>query len=217
MPGPACRETSAKRPLRRVAVKEFALGVAGFGLQLLDFRIDVAVADQNVGPAVVVEIEEAAAPAEKLRVRAEAGGEGGVFEGAAAEIVIERRSVAGEIGFHEVEIAIEIIIGGGNAHARLRFAVGTEGAAGFDGDVLESSVLLVVVERAGGGIVGDIDIGPAVVVEVGGENAQAVGAVGAQDSRGLADVGKRAVAVIVVENILAALKAGRAAGTITPL
>ena len=39
-------------------------------------------------------------------------------------IVIERRRVAGEICFHDVEIAVEIVIGGGNAHARLRLAIG---------------------------------------------------------------------------------------------
>ena len=64
----------------QVVVEQFSLRISGFGLQLLDLGIDVAVADQDVGPSVVIEIEEAAAPAEKLRMRTEAGGEGGVFE-----------------------------------------------------------------------------------------------------------------------------------------
>ena len=66
--------TNLERNIREVAVAEvaieqLALTVSGFGFQLLDFGIDVAVADQNVGPAVVVVIEEAAAPAQKLGVR----------------------------------------------------------------------------------------------------------------------------------------------------
>src|SRR5213593_2088905 len=63
-----------------IFVEQLLLRVAGFGLELLDFGIDMAVADENVRPAVVVHIEEAAAPAEILRVRAEAGGKSGVLE-----------------------------------------------------------------------------------------------------------------------------------------
>src|SRR5260370_30908015 len=75
-------------PVTQVAIEKFALGVSGLGLQLFDLGIDVAVADQDVGPAVVVEIEKAAAPAEIFGGEAESGGEGGVLEAAAAEMVI---------------------------------------------------------------------------------------------------------------------------------
>ena len=57
------------------------------------------VADQNVGPAVIVEIEKPAAPAQELRVRAQACGECCVFESGLAKIVIERRRVSREVGF----------------------------------------------------------------------------------------------------------------------
>ncbi len=80
MPGPACNETSANWPLCRLLIEQFALRISGFGFQLLDLGIDMAVADQNVGPAIVVEIEKAAAPAQILRVRAQPRGEGGIFE-----------------------------------------------------------------------------------------------------------------------------------------
>ena len=55
-----------------------------------------------------------------------------------------------------------------------------EYAAGVDGDVLEGAVLLVLVEGAGRGVVGDVDVGPAVVVEVGDQDAETVGADGLQ-------------------------------------
>ena len=72
--------------------------------------------------------------------------------------------------------------------------------------------MLVLIERTGGGVVGDVDVRPAVVVEVGGENAEAVGAVGAEDSGGFGDVGEGAVAVVVEENIFSADESGRASG-----
>ena len=155
----------------QVAVEQFALGIASLGFQLFDFGIDVAVADQDVGPAIVIEVEKAATPAQKLRVCAQSRGKGGVLKGAATEVVVERGRIAGEVCLDQVEIAIEIIVGGGDAHAGLWLAIWTEGTPGLDGDIFKSSVLFVVVKRARGGVIGNVDVGPAVVVEVGSEDA----------------------------------------------
>jgi len=125
--------------------------------------------------------------------------------------VIERRRVASEICFDDVEVAVHVVIGGGDAHASLRFAVGAESATGFERDVSEFSVVLVLIERAGGGVVGDVNVGPAIVVEIGGEDAEAVSAVGAEDSGGFGDVGESAVTVVVKQNIFSADETGRAA------
>ena len=105
----------------------------------------MAVANQDVSPAVIVEVEKAAAPAKILRVLAKTALKRGVFEACPAEIAVERWSVASKIGFDEVEIAIEIIIGCGDAHAGLRLAVGAERAAGFQCNVNERPVFLVLV------------------------------------------------------------------------
>ena len=59
----------------QVAIHDLALFVAGFGLELADFRIDVAVDEEQIEPAVAVEIEKADAPAEPPRVEAEAARE----------------------------------------------------------------------------------------------------------------------------------------------
>src|SRR5256885_328471 len=64
----------------QIAIEKFALWVTGFGGELFDFGIDVTVADEDVRPTIVVKIEKAAAPAEILRVLAEAGLERGVFK-----------------------------------------------------------------------------------------------------------------------------------------
>src|SRR5271157_1045947 len=193
----------------QILVQQFALGVSGFTFDLLDFGIDVAVADQNVGPAVVLHVEKTAAPAQKLGVRAQTRREGDVFETGPALVVIERRRVAGKVGFDDVKIAVEVIVGGGNAHAGLRLAIGAEGATSFDGDILELAVLFVLIERAGSRIVGHVNVGPAVVVEIGGEHAQAEGAFRAKNPGSLGNVGERAVAVVVVEDVLPTLETRR--------
>ena len=89
------------------------------------------VANPNVRPAVVLHIENPAAPSQILRVLAEPSLKRRVFKIRAAEVVIERRRVTGEIGFHQIEIAVEVVIRSGNSHARLRLAVGAQRATGF--------------------------------------------------------------------------------------
>src|SRR5207245_4000561 len=114
--------------------------------------------------------------------------------------------------FDEIEISVEIVIGGGDAHASLRLAIGTEGAASFDGDVREGAVFFVLIESAGGGIVSDVNVGPAVVVKIGGEHSETVGAGRFEDAGFFADVGESAVAVVVVENVFATVESRGAAG-----
>src|SRR4029077_16593370 len=132
----------------------------------------------------------------------------GVLEIRAAQLVVKRRRVSRKIRFDEIEIAVEIVIGSGDAHAGLRLSIGAEGAAGFDRDVRESTVLFVLIESAGGGIVGNINVRPAIVVEIGSEHAETVGAVSFKDAGFFTDVAECSVAVIVIKNVFATIESG---------
>src|SRR5271157_212109 len=136
----------AEAAVVQITVEQFLLGIAGLGGELFDFGIDVAVADEDVGPAVVIEVEPTASPTQVLRVQAEAGLEGGVLEVPAAHVAVERWGVAGEVGFENVEIAVAVEVGGAYAEA-----VGSAdlGDAGLFGDVGECSVAVVVIEDVG--------------------------------------------------------------------
>ena len=87
----------------------------------------------------------------------------------------------------------------------------------FHGDIVKFSVVLVLVERAGGGIVRDVNVRPAVVVEIGGEHAEAVSAVGFEQSGCFAYIRERSVAVVVIENFFPPFSPGGPHATITPL
>src|SRR5215467_8383095 len=63
----------AKGAVAQVAVKNLALAIAGFGSGITDLRIDVAVAEKNIGPAVIVEVEKSGAPAQEAGIAAETG------------------------------------------------------------------------------------------------------------------------------------------------
>ena len=71
---------------------------------------------------------------------------------------------------------------------------------------------MILVEGSGGGVVGDVDVGPAVIVEVGDGDGECVGADGVPHAAFLRDVGEGAVAVVAVEDVFATLQTGGAAG-----
>ena len=76
----------------------------------------------------------------------------------------------------------------------------------------ERAVVIVAEQQAGGGIAGDIDVRPAVVVEIRGHGGHPVAPVDrSRCPHALADIGERAVAVVVVqrERARAAGRAGR--------
>src|SRR3984893_15404375 len=69
----------------------------------VNFGIDVPVDLHNVRPAVVVVIEEAAAPRDVLIIDSDAGRKCNVAESSVAVVVVEIAGVVGEIGFENVE------------------------------------------------------------------------------------------------------------------
>src|SRR5205085_2260571 len=73
--------------------------------------------------------------------------------------------------------AVTVVIANCNAHSGECDAILIEGTAGRNRHFGESAVLVVVIEQAWRSIAGDVDIRPAIVVEVGRSYAHAVGAV----------------------------------------
>src|SRR5580700_4735932 len=116
-------------PIAEISIQKFALRVPRLCLELLNLGIHVPVADENVRPAVVIEIQESATPSEKLRVRAQTRGESCVLKVAAAHIVIKRRRISRKVRLHQVEVAVEVVISSGNTHPRLWLAIRTQRAS----------------------------------------------------------------------------------------
>ena len=166
----------------------------------------MSVTQQNVGPAVVVEIEEARAPAQKSRYFSQTGLKRLILKEPISGVVIQAGRIAGKVGLEHIEPAVAIVIGHCDSHARLGLSVGGVSNAGLHGGVRERSIVIVPVERRRAGIVGDVNIRPAIVVEIGDDDAQAVSARGVEDACWFGNVGKRSVAIIVEEYILAALQ-----------
>ena len=127
-----------------VPVHEGLLQIAISDGRAIDFGIDVAVGDDEVFPAIVVEIDKSDSPAEEM-IGGEAGALRDVLEELAVLVFEERRDVAGEIGFGDIEEAVAVVVGDGHSHTRLQLAVEVVGDAGGDGGLLEGAIVAVVI------------------------------------------------------------------------
>ena len=139
-----------------------------------DHRIYVPVGEEDILPAVVVEIQETGPETQILGVHSQTNLQARVVEAAVAVVLIESRDLVGKVRAHDIEPAIPVIVGNSDPHARHGSAVLVERASGGHSDLAERPVLVVSVEQARGGITSDVDVWPAIVVEVRGRCAHAV-------------------------------------------
>src|SRR6266571_6309417 len=184
-----------------VAINDLALPVAGLGRQLVDLRIDVAVHLEDVNPPVVVEVDKAATPAKKAGVHSDTPPKCDLFKSAFARVLVEVGGVAGKVGFEYIEPAVPVIVSGGNAHSRLRLAVLTVSAPGLNTHVGKGAVVVVAIQGAGIGVVGDVDVRPAIVVEVENQNAESVRSVSRCNPGFPRDIVERPIPVVPIQDV----------------
>src|SRR5882724_9046660 len=89
-------------------------------------------------------------------------------------------------------------VGGVDAHAGFVPAVFAGGDAGDKRDVLKCAVVFVDEQKIRPGVVGDGDVRPAVAVEIGNDYAHTLG-FGFANAGGIADIGERAIVIVVIE------------------
>src|SRR4029079_5587408 len=96
-----------------VAIDDFPLLVARLGAQLTHFGIDVPVGEEDVWPALGVEISESGAPAEPARVEPKAAVERAVLAEAVSHVGVERGGVARKVRLEDVHRAVAVEIADG--------------------------------------------------------------------------------------------------------
>ncbi len=101
--------------------------------------------------------------------------------------------------FEDVQRAIEIVIADSQTHAGLLDAIVIQGHAGFEADLAEGAVVTIAEHPTGRGIAGDIDIGPAVVIEVRRNRGQSVAAAHFPDSGFGRNIRERAIAIVAIK------------------
>ncbi len=88
--------------------------------------------------------------------------------------MIEIRRVAFEIGFEDIEPAVEIIVANGDAHSGLFLTVFAVRNAADCAFLAECTVVIVHEQEAWGGVASKIDVRPSVVVEVASDGSEPV-------------------------------------------
>src|SRR5258708_30584925 len=120
------------------------LGIADPLLHALDGVFDVAIGDENIGPAVVVVIEEETAKTERDQGgAAHFGLRRFVDEQAVALVVIERDHLVGEVADDDAEAAAAVVVGGVDAHAGASDSIFAESYSWWNSAFLEATVLLI--------------------------------------------------------------------------
>src|SRR5258708_18432928 len=183
----------------------------------LDVVQHVALGDEQVLPAVVVEVFHANAPSGTAGgERAEAGFKPLIGERASAIVVVEAIDFPGQLGNDDVGLAVVIVVLKDSAHAGKRLAIGGERGAGFESALRERSIAVVVEEELLHAVVGDENVREAVVVIIGEGHAQSAALLGS-DAGFLANVFEGAVATIAIKKVGSSRKfARRAVGLPSP-
>src|SRR3954464_9023066 len=177
----------------------------------------MAIDEQEVGPAVIVEAKKHDSPAEILSVQAKTRGERGVRKIAITIVSIERGCVIGKIRLEDVEVAIAVIVGNGRSHSSLGPPILVEGCAGYNPYIGECPIAIVAIKNARSAITGHIDIGPSVIVVIQSGDTEAIMPGRILNASLLSHISKLPVAEVVIEQVTGWLETAGAAHDRNPL
>src|ERR1700761_386105 len=156
---------------------------------------------QQIRPAIIVDIHKHASPAEVLGVDSQSGIKRHVGEGVVSVMVVKRGSVVRKVGFDYVQVAVSVVVSDGRSHARLFASIIVEGHAAIGRGIGECAIVIVAIEDGGGGIAGNENVGPSILVVVDGSHAEAIVTHGLFKAAHLAHIGKFSVTQIVIEQV----------------
>ena len=161
----------------------------------------MAVGDRDVELRVVVRIQEGDTEADvRERGEPDAARARGVLEESIAKIPKQAVGLEVEVGDHHILSTVAIVVAGIDAHPRPSLAVAGDRHTRTERGFHETQLAGVAKQEVGDAVVGDEHVGPAVIVIVGDDDAEAVAAIGADARRGT-DVGEDAASVVAIERV----------------
>src|SRR5579863_2927949 len=179
---------------------------------LLDERIHMTVSNEQVFPSIVVEVQKGCAPFHILGVYGQTCRACNIIEGSIPEISIKRIGIAREVSFKYVKASVAVVIGRCCAHARLLATILVHSQPAYQTCLFKCPVVLVAKKQAGRRVAGDIKIGPAIIVEVAGQDCESVVLTRRLDAGLFRNVDEMPVAVVMVKRHGLALQSTRTAG-----
>ncbi len=198
-------------PVAHVLVYEARILKSLANLVATDLGIDVPVDLDEVRPAIVVVVDESATPGDVLIVDSNSRGERYIAERAVAVVVIEVARVVGKVRLEDIEPAVAVIVPDSDSHSRLLVPVLAVRASRHHRNIRESAVMIVAEQDAGLGIHRDVNVWPAIVIEVASNRGDGVSGTRFEDASLPRDIGESPVSVVAEEHVGVAGKAARAA------
>ena len=166
-------------------------------IHAIDFRVNVPVYVQNVEPAVVVDIQKPAAPAEQPGIGHEPGGLGVVLKQALAVVVVKVGQIVRKVCLENIQKSVAIVVSGRNPHARLISTVAAGGNTGFQPTFGKCAVPVVPKQETHLAVIGHVDIRPAIVVKIRNQHAKTIAGRSFPDAALLRDIGKGSISIVV--------------------
>ena len=166
------------------------------------FGVDVAIEDEQVLVAVVIEVVEPAGPAQiGAADHAQTELHGPVVEERAVEVQVQRVRIAGEVGREDVRAGVPVDVADSDPHGGLVAAVEVGREAAVEADVLERQPATVAKEPVGHRVIAHEDLRFAVAVQVQDGDPQAEAGLDCEAPRSFGDVAEGAIAEVLVEHV----------------
>src|SRR5207248_3941101 len=116
-----------------------------------------------------------------------------------------------EVSLDDMQVAVEPEIADGEPHAGLLHPIFTQSHSALYALFAESSVAIIAKEQTRRRIAGDINIRPAVVIEIRGHGGQAIASLGLADTGCGRDISKGPIAIIAIQRMAPVRKTLRTA------
>ena len=181
-----------------VLQQHVGLGVTKAELNLLDVVQDVSVDHQQILIPVIVKIQEPGAePQQELISPGDSGGGPFIGEQPVLVVAVEGVGLHIVIGHHDIHQAVPVVVGRIGAHSRFRVGLLVVAGSRKQGHVFETTLAVVPVVEIPFRVVGDVEVHPAVIVEIGSHHPQAL-ALRVEDAGGGRHVPKATAAQVLV-------------------
>ena len=160
----------------------------------------MAIGDEEILPAVVVVVEKKGSPTHKGAAAAgQTGSAANIAEEAVALVAVEGVVVLGEIGDENIGAQVIVDVAQCHAHPGLGAPVAAVGRARGQRDIGKATTV-VAPQAVGVPVVGDVEVGVAIRIEIEPGCAHAVEA-RAAEARFMAHFREGAVALVAIEQI----------------
>src|SRR5215470_16294446 len=184
---------------------------------LLHLRVHAACHHEQIGIAIVVEIDYPRPPADIARFHPNSRGASDIIEIRGAVVVVKDVGVVGEMSLEEIKVTVKIVVAHAHAHARLFSAIVAQRDAALHAFLTKSTVVIVHEEKTRRGVGSHVDVGPSILIEIGCDDRHAVRGSGFCDARLPCHVRKCPIAVVAVKGVLPHGEATRPAQNRDPL